>query len=195
MSLKRLSLIMALLGLFAGPQVSAQEDLSCADIQWSRVVTDQYPNIDDACNAVMMKNGQLFARISVEIQRVRNNNLTFRVLNRDGSSGGIYTQNVGTAWRANIGGNTYRARDLSRGTRLNVYLPPDRWAVVHEDDDGPDVEDAIPLAAAPMLPATASQWPLVGTIGAGLLLLGAGFTLLCLQSSRQVAVRRVERKR
>ena len=194
MSLKRLSLIATLLGLIAGPQVHAQKDLTCSDIEWSRVVTDQYSNIDQACNAVMVKNGELFARISVEIQRVRNNNLTFRVLNNDGSSGGIYTQNVGSAWTASIGGETYRARDLYRGQRLNVYLPPDRWAVIHEDADGPDMEDAIPLAAAPMLPATASQWPLVGTLGAGLLLLGAAFTLLRTQRARQPVARRIERR-
>ncbi len=193
MSLKRLSLIVALLGLVTGPQAYAQEDLTCADITWSSVVTDQYPNIDAACNAVMMKNGQMYARVSVELQRVRGNNLTFRVLNNDGSSGGVYTQNVGADWRASIGGQKYRARDLNRGQRLNVYLPPDRWAIIHEDDDGPDLADAIPLAAAPMLPATASQWPLVGTIGAGLLLLGAGFTLVRLQSARQPAARRVRK--
>lgn len=192
MSLKRLSLIVALLGLVAGPQAYAQEDLSCDDITWSSVVTDQYPSIDDACNAVLMKNGQMYARVSVELQRVRGNNLTFRVLNRDGSSGGVYTQNVGADWRASIGGQRYRARDLNRGQRLNVYLPPDRWAIIHEDDDGPDMEDAIPLAAAPMLPKTASRWPLVGTLGAGLLLLGAAFTLVRLQ--RQPAARRVTRK-
>ncbi len=194
MSLNRLVLLAAMLGLVTGPGAYAQDDLTCDDIQWSRVVTDQYPSIDDACNAVMMKNNAMFARISVEVQRVRSNTITFKVLNRDGSSGGIYSQNVGTSWRANIGGRSYRARDLTRGTRLNVYLPPDRWAVVHEDEDGPDIEDAIPLVAAPMLPATASQWPLVGAVGAGLLLCGAGFTLLRLQSSRQPVERRRQRR-
>jgi hypothetical protein len=186
MSLKKLTLTLAaLLGLIAGPQSYAQEDLTCDDITWSAAVTDQYPNIDDACNAVTMKNGEMYARVEVELQRVRGNNLTFRLLNRDGSSGGVYTQNVGNSWRATIDGRQYRARDLNRGQRLNVYMPPDRWAVIHEDVDGPDIEDAIPLAAAPMLPKTASQWPLVGTLGAGLLLMGAAFTLLRLRSSRQ----------
>ena len=193
MSLKRLSLIAAVLGLIAGPQAYAQEDLTCDDITWSFVVTDQYPSIDEACNAVMMKNGKMYARVTVELQSVRRNNLTFRVMNKDGSSGGVYTQNVGSAWRASIGGREYGARDLSRGQRLNVYLPPDRWAIIHEDADGPDIEDAIPLEPAPMLPKTASQWPLVGTLGAGLLLTGAAFTLVRLR--RQPAERRIQRKR
>ncbi len=161
-----------------GQPALAQDDLSCDDITWSSVVTDQYPSIADACNAVMEKNGQMYARVSVELLRVRGNNLTFKVLNRDGTSGGAYTQNVGNSWRAQISGRSYRARDLSRGQRLNVYLPPDRWAIIHEDADGPDLEDAIELTAAPMLPTTASKLPLVGVVGAGFLLLGAAFTLL-----------------
>ena len=70
------------------------------------------------------------------------------------------------------------ARDLMRGQRLNVYLPSDRWAIIHEDVDGPDIADAIPLETAPMLPKTASQLPLIGVLGAGLLLAGGAFTVL-----------------
>lgn len=179
--------------LMLGQQAMAQDDmLSCEDIEWSSAVTDQYPSIADACNAVMEKNGQMFARVSVELQRVRGNNLTFKVLNRDGTSGGSYTQNVGNSWRAQISGRSYRARDLSRGQRLNVYLPPDRWAIIHEDEDGPDMEDAMELAAAPMLPSTASNLPLVGAIGAGFLMLGAAFTLMR-SRRREVALNPVRR--
>ena len=179
MNLKHLPLIAALFGLLFGPQAVAQDTPTCDDIEWSSVVTDEYPTIADACNAVMEKDGELYARVTVELLRVRGDVLTFRVLNRDGSSGGSYTQNVGRDWRANIGGNQYRARDLSRGQRLNVYLPGDRWAIIHEGEDGPAVEaEVVPVEPAPELPTTASQWPLLGTIGAGLLMLGGFLTLM-----------------
>jgi LPXTG-motif cell wall-anchored protein len=57
-------------------------------------------------------------------------------------------------------------------------LPSDRWAIIHEDTDGPDIADAIPLEVAPVLPKTASQLPLMGALGAGLLLVGGAFTVL-----------------
>lgn len=176
---RKLPLLVALLCLCFGQQAMSQDSLTCDDIQWSSAVTVQYPKIDEACNAVMEKEGSLYARVTVEVQRVHNNVLTFKVLNRDGSSGGSYTQNVGTSWRAKIGGREYRARELNRGQRLNVYLPGDRWAIIHEGDDGPALEEIeVPAVAAATLPATASQWPLVGALGAGLLALGACLGLL-----------------
>jgi hypothetical protein len=156
----------------------AQDDLSCSDIEWSSVVTDQYPSIADACDAVVMKNDKMFARIEVEVMRVRGRTLTFRIMNNDGSSGGNYSQTVDTSWRAKIGGRSYRPRDLSRGQMLNVYMPGDRWAVIHEDDDGPDEADAIALSPAPVLPETASPLPLIGLLGGLFMALGAGLGVI-----------------
>ncbi|MEP5764556.1 MAG: LPXTG cell wall anchor domain-containing protein [Halieaceae bacterium] len=179
MSLKKLAVIgFAIAGLSLGQQALAQDELTCADIEWSSVVTDQYPNIANACDAVMEKNGRMYARVEVQVQRVRGNTITFKVLNNDGSSGGSYTQNVGMSWRAKIGGQSYRASELMRGQKLNVYMPHDRWAVIHVDADGPDIADAVPLVSAPMLPKTASQLPLIGMLGACLLVLGAGLGVI-----------------
>jgi hypothetical protein len=164
----------AVVALTVGQSAIAQDELSCSDIEWSSTVTDEYPSIAGACDAVVEKNGKLFARIEVQVQRARGRNLTFRILNNDGSSGGSYTQSLETSWRAKIGGRNYRASELSRGQKLNVYMPADRWAVIHMDDDGPDIADAVPLVAAPALPETASPLPLIGMLGGLFVLLGTG---------------------
>ncbi len=168
----------ACVALLFGQFALAQEELSCSDIEWSSVVTDEMPSIDDACDAVVEKNGKMFARIEVEIQRVRGRTLTFKILNNDGSSGGSYTKTVDTSWRARIGGSSYRASDLFRGQQLNVYMPHDRWALIPEDEDGPDEADAVMIAAAPMLPTTASPLPLFGLFGAGFMALAAGLGVI-----------------
>jgi hypothetical protein len=160
--------------LSGGQNALAQDDLSCGDIEWSSMVTERYPNIANACDAVVEKDGKVFAKIEVEVMRVRGRTLTFKILNNDGSSGGNYSQTVETSWRAKIGGRNYRASELSRGQSLNVYMPHDRWAVIHEDDDGPDIEDAVALVAAPELPKTASPLPLIGMLGGLFVLLGTG---------------------
>ena len=164
----------ACVALLFGQFAAAQTELSCSDIQWDSVVTDEYPNIAKACDAVMEKNGSMFARIEVEVQRVRGRTLTFKILNNDGTSGGSYKQTVESSWRAKIAGRSYRASDLYRGQKLSVYMPADRWAVIPVDDDGPDVADAVALTAAPMLPKTASPLPLFGLFGGCFMLLAAG---------------------
>lgn len=168
----------AVLALTVGQSAMAQDELSCSDIEWSSTVTDQYPNIAGACDAVVEKNGKLYARVEVQVQRVRGRTMTFKIINNDGSSGGSYSQTVDTSWRAKIGGMSYRVGELSRGQNLNVYLPHDRWAVIHEDDDGPDEADAVELVAAPALPETASPLPLIGMFGGLFMLLGAGLGVI-----------------
>ena len=158
--------------LATGMTAQAQEDLSCSDIEWSSAVTSEYPSIADACDAVVVKNDKMYARIQVEVQRARGRTLTFKILNNDGTSGGSYTQNMSSSWRANIAGKSYRPSELYRGQELNVYMPHDRWAVIHEDEDGPDDMDATELAAAPMLPKTAGILPLFAAFGLGFMALG-----------------------
>jgi hypothetical protein len=63
MIFKHLPVIGAVLGLLLGQQAMAQDTMTCDDIEWSSVITDTYPEIDRACNAVMEKNGELFARV------------------------------------------------------------------------------------------------------------------------------------
>jgi hypothetical protein len=175
MSLRKLALLGCTVAAVSfGSTAMAQDDLSCSDIEWSSAVTDQYPTIADACDGVMQKNGKLFARVKVVLQRVRGRTLTFKIVNNDGSTGGSYSQTVETSWRAKIGGQSYRPSELSRGQHLNVYLPPDRWAIIHQDDDGPDEVDAVALVAAPELPKTASFLPLMGLMGGLFLAMGAG---------------------
>ncbi|MCX2981543.1 hypothetical protein EYC98_11790 [Halieaceae bacterium IMCC14734] len=179
MTIKKMFLVGGVfVAMVSGPTAFAQDDLSCSDIDWSSAVTDQVPNVAAACDEVVVKNGKMFARVKVELQRVRGRTLTFKLINKDGSSGGSYTQKVEPEWRANIDGTKYRPRELSRGQQLNIYLPHDRWAIIHEDEDGPDVIDAVVVTAAPMLPKTASPLPLIGLFGAGFVALAAGMGAL-----------------
>ncbi len=178
MNRKRMMAGIGMAALLMSGTAMAQADLTCEDIEWSSVVTDEYPNIADACNAVVVKEDKMYARVQVELQRVRGRTMTFKILNTDGSSGGSYTTEVDSSWRASIGGRSYRASELSRGQQLNVYMPHDRWAVIQEDEDGPDAADATELAAAPMLPKTASPLPLFAAFGAGFIALGAGLGAL-----------------
>lgn len=175
MQLKKAAVVGSFCILAFSQQGMAQDNLTCDDIEWKSVVTDEIPSIASACDAVMMKEGSIHARVEVELLRVRGRTLTFRVLDNNNESLGVYSQTVDTAWRAHIAGRSYRPRDLMRGQRLNVYMPSDRWAVIPEDAaEEPAVEMAVVPVPAQELPKTATPLPLIALLGSGLVSLGAG---------------------
>jgi len=147
--------------------------VTCADLNWSAEVLAANPDIGKTCSAVWEKNGKLFAKVPIEVVRVRGNRMTFRPVHTDGSMGDSRSIQLDSAWRANIGGRQYRASDLMRGQNLNVYIPEDRFALVVEDEDGPDEADLVVIEEEVVeMPTTASPLFLVGLVGGAFLALG-----------------------
>jgi hypothetical protein len=161
------------LALSAGQTMAQDAAPTCADLNWSAEVLAANPDIGMTCQAVMEKDGALYAKASIEIVRVRGNRMTFRTLHTDGGKGDSRSITVEPSWRAEIGGRSYRASDLMRGQQLNIYLPEDRFAMVVEDADGPDVADLVVIEAAVVeMPTTASPLFLIGLAGGAFLALG-----------------------
>jgi len=105
------------------------------------------------------------------VVRVRGNTMTFRPLSLDGTKGDSRKVTLADSWRANINGRLYRAGDLQRGQKLNVYLPEDRFALAIVDDDA-EVVEMMPVEEAVTMPTTASPLFLVGLAGGAFLALG-----------------------
>ena len=152
--------------------MTADNAPTCADLNWSAEALEANPDIAKSCQAVYEKNGKLYAKASIEVVRVRGNRMTFRTMHTDGGKGDSRSVQLDNSWRAEIGGRQYRASDLSRGQQLNVYLPEDRFAMVVEDDDGPDVVDLIIIEEVVEMPTTASPLFLFGLAGGAFLALG-----------------------
>ena len=150
--------------------------VSCADLNWSAQVLAANPDIAQTCRSVYEKNGKLYAKVQVEVVRVRGNTMTFRTKHTDGTMGDSRSITLDSDWRANIGGRDYRASDLMRGQELNVYLPEDRFALVIEDADGPDEADLVAIEEEVAMPTTASPLFLFGLAGGAFLALGGLFS-------------------
>ena len=147
--------------------------VSCADLNWSAEALAANPDIGKTCQAVYEKDGQLFAKASIEVVRVRGNRMTFRTIHTDGTKGDSRSIQLDNSWRAEIGGRQYCASDLMRGQQLNVYIPEDRFALAIEDADGPDVAEIIVVEEEVVeMPTTASPLFLVGAAGGAFLALG-----------------------
>ena len=161
------------LALSAGSVTAQDAAPTCADLNWSADVLAANPDIGASCQAVYEKDGKLYAKVSIEVIRVRGNRMPFRPLHTDGTMGDSRSVQLDNAWRAEIGGRSYRASDLMRGQQLNVYIPEDRFALAVEDADGPDEADIVMIEEAVVeMPTTASPLFLVGLAGGAFLALG-----------------------
>ena len=161
------------LALSAGSAMAQDAAPTCAELNWSADVLAANPDIGMSCQAVYEKDGKLYAKVTVDVVRVRGNRMTFRPLHTDGTMGDSRSVQLDSSWRAEIGGRSYRASDLMRGQQLNVYIPEDRFALAVEDADGPDEADIVMIEEEVVeMPTTASPLFLVGLAGGAFLALG-----------------------
>jgi len=181
------SVLAALVGVALTTQAFAQDlSPSCDDLVWSAQVIAVNPDIGLSCQGVYQRNDELYAKLTIELTRVRGNRLTFRPQHVDGSFGTQRSITVSNSWRADIQGRKYRANELIPGQELSVYVPEDRFALaVHDGDfDGDeeliDIEDPMVVT----MPKTASS--LYAVLAAGLALLCLGGVITAQRRLRRV---------
>ena len=161
----------------ATADLAADTSPTCADLNWSAEVLAMNPDIAESCQGVFEKDGSLYAKVTIEVVRVRGNRMTFRPMHTDGTKGDSRGVSLANDWRAEIGGRQYRASDLMRGQQLNVYLPEDRFALAIADADGPDEADIMMIEEEVVeMPTTASPLFLFGLAGGAFLALGGLLT-------------------
>jgi len=161
------------LSLGMGQAMAQDAAPTCADINWSAEVLAANPDVGKSCKAVYEKNGKLFAKVSIEVIRVRGNRMTFRPMHTDGTKGDSRSIVVDNSFRAEIGGREYRASDLMRGQELNVYIPEDRFGLIVQDMDSTDeIEIVVIEEEVVEMPTTASPLFLIGLLGGAFVALG-----------------------
>lgn len=175
-------LVATLLFLAVSAPASAQGNApTCGDLVWAAQVLAANPDIGQSCQGVYERGGRLFAKIDIELTRVRGNRLTFRPRHTDGTRGERRSIAVPGSWRATIDGREYRARDLQPGQELTVYIPEDRFALAVADESLPE-DDALELiaieeaATVTAMPKTASKLYAIIAAGLACLLIGALLT-------------------
>ena len=154
--------------------------VTCADLNWSAQVLAANPDIAAMCQTVYEKDGNLFAKVSIEVTRIRGNKMTFRPINTDGTKGESRRVTLGRDWSATIAGREYRLGDLIAGQELNEYLPEDRFALSIGYDEAyvGELIDIEPAEEPAAMPTTASPLFLIGLAGAGFLALGGLLSLI-----------------
>ncbi len=155
---------------------------NCGNIQFSADITNRFPNARNACLEVVQRDGRPFAHFQARVNRVRGDTVEAEFKQPNGTWGRPVSFRPAPGARARIQGQTYRFTDLTRGQELDVYLPPDRWAIAVQEDPATEflaaptiifiaLEEVEPTVTA-NLPRTGSPLPLFGVLV--LLLTGHG---------------------
>lgn len=199
----RTSMLVGAVVLAASAAVYAQEPAftatgqSCDQVTWSRQALEVYPNIAEACQQVMQRDGKYFVRFDGEVRSVTDRGQQVTVDFRDGD---LLTLTPPENLNLTINDKPTAPRDLLPGDKLRFYIPQDQLAAIFfagQPETAP--EQVVPIAPAPVLaaaapapapapqaaapapapralPGTASQLPLSALAGMLLVLLGSALT-------------------
>lgn len=180
----RYALAGSLLVLGALGAVAAQAEGSftasgttCRDITWKPEVLAKYPHVAEACQGVVQKGGETYAKFT---GTVANNSPAGLRMKFKGTNESVMIKPTSTQ-TFQIAGQTYKARDLAQGQELTFYVPASRFAASLGDEPEVAVIDIVEISAAPAmaepapapasgetasLPKTASSLPWLAALGA-----------------------------
>lgn len=169
--------LLLLATLFAASNASAQEmtALSCNDFRPTDEAIERFPDLLGACEGIVERDGELYGLFRADVRRVWGNNVTLHLP----ATGKTFTARPDSSMRVLIDGKKTRARDLTRGQEIRIYLSvsqfskPDIEEIAFVTEEDIVVNVVIEEVAA--LPTTASLWPTIGA--AGLFLFGAGYLM------------------
>jgi LPXTG-motif cell wall-anchored protein len=175
MKTPKLLLILATFLFSAAASAQQESALTCADFRPTPEALERYPNLAGACESIIERDGELYGLFRADVRRVRGNNVTLHLP----VTGKTFVVRPDTAHRVIADGQKLRARNLSRGQEIRIYLPVSEFAELNVDEIAFITEEdfivEVQIEEVPALPTTASPWPTVAF--AGLLLLGAGYLL------------------
>ncbi len=149
--------------------------LTCADFVPTQEALERFPNLRGACEAIVERDGELYAQFTAVVRRVSGNNVTLFLPTTDNT----FQVRPDSSLRVLVSGRKMRPRDLTRGQEINIYLSTKQFArpnieevaLVTETDMIVDV----PVETVAALPSTASVLPAV--LASGLFLFSVALVL------------------
>ena len=170
----KLMLILAVVG-FAAAVNAEMTELSCTDFQPTPEALARFADLKGACEGVVDRDGELYVKFTAIVRRASGSNLTLYLPATDHT----FRVQPEASHRVLLGNRKSRARDLTRGQEIHIYLAVSQFArpaieeVAFVTETNLIVDLEINRVAA--LPTTASPWPTAAS--AGFILLGVGWLL------------------
>jgi hypothetical protein len=183
MNMHRPLLVIALGALGAGvlPDDAHAQSMTCQNANFSQTVLTRFPRIREACLEMTTQKGEPYAVFKSEVARVRSDGVDVRFMLPDGTKSDRRYIKTRPEFRVLIEKTPTRVRDLAVGQELTAYVkvtepvvalaPADTSVAEIEPVPLESTEPPVEQRVAQVMPATASNGPLLGLIGLCLLAL------------------------
>jgi len=184
----------AVLTLLLASPVGAQE-VVCSDVEFDADIIAKYPEVQDACLAVVEDGGVRYVHLRAEVQNNWISSMTIRYEHADGTWGPLKTVTPPEGFTAIVNGESRSVDEIEEGTVMNVFVPEGRWevamsdvaetpmaemtfaAVASEEADEPVAEEPAEAAPAEVQAADAEE-PAGGISLIGWILMGGALAII-----------------
>lgn len=135
--------------------MSCEEIISKLNREATPEAKARFADLQGSCMGVVDRDGEMYMHTKIVVRRVRGNTVTLYVPATDRN----FDVDVTTTQRVVIGNQRIRARDLSRGQELNIYLAVDQLTQpiieeVHFETETAEVLSPSPAVVVAALPTT-----------------------------------------
>ncbi len=130
----------ACIAMLVVPAVSGAQTPSrsgCESVNFGTDVTTAFPRIRDACQSVMMKGDQPFAKFTAEVVSANAEQATVHFLDRNNKPLSEVVFAVKPDARIDVNGRSTQVSRLERGTRVSFYIAHNRWGLFANPDSTP----------------------------------------------------------
>jgi len=107
--------------------VKGDQELKCSDMLYSQEFLAKNPKAPAACQEVVAKNGEKYARFWGEVTEVKGNLVTVSFKNVRGDSLAEVTIDPKPEAKVTIEGKSVKFSSLTKGQRLDVWVPEGRY--------------------------------------------------------------------
>jgi len=119
----------------AGAQTPSRT--GCESVNFGTEVMTAFPRIRDACQSVMMKGDQPFAKFTAEVVSASSEQATVHFLDRNNKPISEVVFAVKPDARIDVNGRSTLVSRLQRGTRVSFYIAHNRWGLFANPDSSP----------------------------------------------------------
>lgn len=184
--MRTISYVIPIVVLLAAAHGVQAQQVDCQTVEFSAAVTQKFPRVREACLEVIERQGQLLAVFKADLLKVSGNKVRIRAKLPGGGQAEAQTVQVPPERRVLVDGKKYRVNELSLGQELTIYARVDEPVAALAPAEASESLAFVPIeveplrvaAAEPEMPATASELPALGLLGALLICLAIALELL-----------------